>query len=143
MLLLLSFVLFTAICFLTAWLIDRAEYVTLEGLQIASVLIGIIAAFAIFVSAIAALAIQIPKVPDYQDFEMRRDIVESKINRIEDTEINKNNIINGDFGSLEETYNEAQDINDIIIRSRYWSDSLWLGWYYNDLVGELELIETN
>lgn len=50
-------------------------------------------------------------------------------------------ILNGDIGSLQDTYNDVKEYNNWVIINRYWSNNNFMWWFYNPYANELELIE--
>ncbi|MFW6029236.1 MAG: hypothetical protein ACOCRO_03180 [Halanaerobiales bacterium] len=136
MLLVLLLIVVLMVCIFLFKYASENYHDVLEGV---AVIIGAFVAVGVFVSLIIIADVQITKVPEYETLEMRKEIIEEKIDRIENHE---DGIVNGDFGSLADTYDKAEDINSDIIKARYWSDNIWLNWYYNDLIADMELIDT-
>lgn len=44
-------------------------------------------------------------------------------------------------GEMEDVYGQVVSMNRKIARARYWNDSLWCGWYFNDDFAALPSIE--
>jgi hypothetical protein len=85
-------------------------------------------------------AVQIPRDIDFEKTKLEREMIIIKLDRIYD-ESNDDNIISGDLGSLEDAYRDALEYNKSIISHRYWKENIWLGWFWNPYIGELETID--
>lgn len=88
------------------------------------------------VSLIVILIVQGDKKIDYQKMLNRRVEIELKIDLLETQ--NGKDI---DLSLFSDVYEMITDYNDTVISHKIHSKSLWLNWFYNDLIGELEYIE--
>lgn len=70
--------------------------------------------------------------------EAKRDIIVAKVERLQNGVF-----INGDLGSLEDTYSDVIEFNDKIISHREYSSGYWLNWFYRAEIGNIKLIDIN
>ena len=75
---------------------------------------------------ITILTVNIGRENDYNKMELRREVI---IYRLEKDE---NNYIL--------LSNEINEFNDIILTTKYYKDNLWVNWFFNPLLAELDII---
>lgn len=69
-------------------------------------------------------------------FEVEYELTQLKIERLDN-----DSIINGDLGSLRDTYDKVARINSEILLSRKFKDNIWVSWFYNPYYAQFDLLE--
>ena len=97
-----------------------------------SLVFGFMSFMGLLISIISIMLVQIPKEINFEKTVMYKEMIEYRLELMENDEI--------------ETYAEIQLYNDIIEYNRFvmshkkWSNNSWISWFYNKQIGDMELI---
>ncbi len=78
--------------------------------------------------------VQIPKNVDYEKMINKRDIIEYRLELIE------NGTLNNTYAEVQ-LYADITDYNQIVIHAKRWSQNPFTSWFHNELIGSLDIIE--
>lgn len=98
----------------------------------------VIAVLAIIILAVILLIANINVKTKVIILEAKRDVIVAKVERLQNGDF-----INGDLGSLEDTYKDVIEFNNKIISHREYSSGYWLNWFYRAEIGSINIIDIN
>ena len=80
--------------------------------------------------SIVVMAIQIPKDKDYQKTLYEKQVLEYRLDHIED------NLVGNEI-----LYSEITEFNNQLRECKYYADNLWVGLFHNDKIATIDYIE--
>ena len=124
-LIILLFVLFVGAITLTSW----ADYEGWDGVGVFGGVLSILFLFGFLFFGVCAIFTQVNVKPEYEAMVQERKVIEYRLYKEDD--------ITGN----DDLYSCIVAFNSKVVESRTMKDNLFVNWFYNPLLADLELIE--